>query len=157
MKHLYLLLIILTLSCSQSSELESEDASDTTSFVTNDTIPHKRDKVSKKPVASYMVPIGNPKYGYRFGVNVYETSNTFRYVLDMHYESLNITDTLKLPNFGTWPVVEVRPGKEKLSCIIGFLDKKKEFREYKLLTAKNDKLKLIVIKRYTVGYYSDTK
>ncbi len=156
-KYLYLLLIPLVASCSQRGELESKDASDTTAYITNDTIPPVREQVNKKPVASYFVPVGKPLYGYKFGVNVYETSKTFRYVLDMHYEAMNITDTLKIPNFGTWPVVQVKPGKDKLSCIIGFLDKKKQFREYKMLTAKNDKLRLIVLNRYAVGSYRDTR
>lgn len=157
MKYLNFLLILFTLSCAQSNQLESKEANDTTSYTTNDTIPPLREQVSKKPVASYLVPIGKPEYNYKFGVNVYETPKTFRYVLDMHYESLNVTDTLKLPNFGTWPVVQVKPGQDKLSCVIGFLDKNKEFREYKMLTAKNDKLRLIVLKRYGVGTYSDVR
>lgn len=92
-----------------------------------------------------------------FGVKVYETPFTFQYLLEMQYEGMIETDTLKIPNFGTWPVVEVHKGADKLSCIIGFLDKQKSFKEYKMLSAKGDKLSLVTLNRYGVGVYSSSK
>lgn len=133
------------------------EGNETTTFVSNDTIPEIRTEVSKKPVASYWVPVGNPALQFKFGVDVFETRQTFNYLLRMQYEGMIVTDTLKLPNFGIWPQVQIQKGKDKTSCIIGFLDKKKEFKEYKLLTVQNDKLKLKVLKRYFVGVYRDTK
>jgi hypothetical protein len=157
MKYCYLFTFLLAIACNRSNKLQSENASDTTSFVTNDTIPEGRTTVSKKPVASCLVPVGNPALKQNFGVQVYETPFTFQYLLRMQFGGMIETDTLKIPNFGILPVVEVRPGKEKLSCIIGFLDKKKEFKEYKMLTAKGNQMKLIVSKRYYVGVYRETK
>jgi hypothetical protein len=157
MKYSYFFAAILFLACNRSNKLQSENAADTTSFVTNDTIPEGRTTVNKNPVASYIVPVGNPVLKQNFGVQVYETPLTFQYLLRMQFGGMIETDTLKIPNFGIWPVVQVRPGKEKLSCIIGFLDKKKEFKEYKMLTAKGNQMKLIVLKRYYVGVYRDTK
>ena len=156
MKYFYIALILVVSACSNGNSLESENASDTTSFVSNDTIPERRKEVSNKPVASYLVPVKDPVLQQKFGVEIYETPLTFQYLLRMQYEGMKVTDTLKVPNFGTWPVVKINPGKDKLSCIIGFLDKKKEFKEYKLLTAKGDKMRLIVLKRYRVGVYRDT-
>ena len=63
-------------------------------------------------------------------------------------------DTLNIPDFGIWPVIKVNPGKEKLSCIIGFLDRNKEFREYKMLSEKDGQLALTTLKRYAVITYS---
>lgn len=126
---------------------------DSITFVTNDTIPEIRKTVSKKPVASYLVTVNDPKLERNFGLSVYETPLTFRYLLKMHYEAMEATDTLTVPNFGVWPVVQVKPGKEKRTCIIGFLDTKKEFKEYKMLTAKGDKMKLTVLKNYYAGRY----
>jgi hypothetical protein len=157
MKYCSILLFLLAIACNRSSKLESKSGGDTTSFVTNDTIPEGRTTVSKNPVASYIVPVGNPALKQNFGVQVYETPFTFQYLLRMQFGGMIETDTLKIPNFGIAPVVEVRPGKEKLSCIIGFLDKKKEFKEYKMLTAKGKQMRLIVLKRYYVGVYRDTK
>jgi hypothetical protein len=37
--------------------------------------------------------------------------------------------------------------------MIGFLDKKGEFKEYKKLTAVNDRLKLTTVAHYSVGVY----
>jgi len=71
-------------------------------------------------------------------------------LLAMQYEGIQETDTLKIPDFDTWPVVQVKPGSDSLSCIIGFLNEKKEFMEYKLLSAKNDQLRLTVLRRYAV-------
>lgn len=152
MKMYFYLLAFLFSACANGN-LESKDANDTTTFTSNDTIPEIRKEISNKPVASYLVPVNDPVFKQKFGVEIYETPFTFQYLLRMQYDWMKVTDTLKLPNFGTWPVVEIKPGKEKFSCIIGFLDKKKQFKEYKMLTAKNDKLKLVVLKRYFVGAY----
>jgi hypothetical protein len=152
MKHLLFSVSIVAIlsSCSNNQK----KTNNTSSVISNDTIPVTRKEVNKNPVASYIIPIGNPKLEYKFGVNVYETSETFKYLMRMQYEGMLVTDTLKIPNFGTWPQVEVKPGKEKMSCIIGFLDKEKKFKEYKLLTVNDNELKLTVLKRYGVGVYS---
>jgi hypothetical protein len=157
MKYCYLFFTLFIFACNNSNTLQSKNSGDTTSFVTNDTVPEGRAIVSKSPVASYMVPVGNRVLKQNFGVQVYETPLTFQYLLRMQFGGMIEMDTLKIPNFGIQPVVEVRPGKDKLSCIIGFLDKKKEFKEYKMLTAKGNQMKLIVLKRYYVGVYRDTK
>ena len=151
-----LFFVLLLNSCSENSKQGSKTAS-TVTYTSNDTIPIVRKQVSKAPVASYMIPINNPLLHQYFGVKIYETSLTFQFVMRMQYEGMIETDTLKIPNFGTWPIVKIKKGPEKLSCIIGFLDKEKRFKEYKKLLAKDNKLKLIVLKSYAVGAYSSTK
>ena len=113
-------------------------------------IPDVRKEINKKPVASYLITVGDPRLEQKFGVEVYETPYTFKYLLLMQYQGIEETDTLKIPDFDTWPVVQVKPGSDSLSCIIGFLNEKKEFMEYKLLSAKNDQLRLTVLRRYAV-------
>lgn len=149
MKYLFFFLILLA-SCTQGSDKQNKSSV----VISNDTIPDVRSSVKKEPVASYMIPIGNPKLEYRFGVTIYETTQTFKYLMRMQYEGMVVNDTLKVPNFGIWPTVQVKQGSEKLSCIIGFLDKEKKFREYKMLTVKDNDLKLTVLKRYGVSSYS---
>lgn len=144
--------LILFAACSGGG-LQEEKANKTTEFKSNDTIPDLRRDINPKPIASYIIPIKDPKLNFTFGVNIFETRKTFDYLLDMHYEGMVVKDTLKIPNFGTWPIVQVKPGDDKLSCIIGFLDKEKNFKEYKMLTAKEDKLRLKVLHRYAVGRY----
>lgn len=153
MKYLCLPIILFFYSCGNNTAVETKKTSDTTLLITTDTVPEVRKVVSSKPVASYLIPVNDPKLERTFGVDIYETRNTFEYILRMHYEAVQATDTLKLPNFGIWPEVKVVPGAEKISCIIGFLDKKKEFKPYKMVSAKGNKMRLIVLKNYFVGRY----
>ena len=134
-KYLLFLLIILIGSCADSE---------------ND-IPKKREKVNKVPVASYVIPMGDPKLDRKFGVQIFETPFTFKYLLMMYYDGTEQQDTLYIPNIGISPVIQVKPGNDTLSCVIGFLDKEKVFREYKMLTGTNDQLRLKTLKKYSLG------
>jgi len=153
MKTYFFLFIIFLSACSDKNKLREEEATKETEFVSNDTIPEMRREVKKEPVATYLVPSKDKYLDYKFGVKVFETPKTFHYLLEMNYDGMKVKDTLKIPNFGTWPVVQVSPTKDKLTCTIGFLDKNKNFKEYKLLTAQGQKLKLKVLHRYYVGSY----
>ncbi len=154
MKYCFLVFtVFIMIACNDRNKLHEEKAEGETEFVSNDTIPELRREVKKEAVASYLVPSGDKYLDYKFGVKVFETPKTFHYLLEMNYDGMKVKDTLKIPNFGTWPEVQVKPTEEKLTCIIGFLDKDKKFKEYKMLTAKGDKLKLKVLKRYYVGSY----
>ena len=140
-----MLLIVLLWACNENKKQA------TTGITSNDTISGTRNSVNKKPVASYWVQMGNPKLERKFGVDIYETPFTFKYLLSMQYDAMPETDTLEVPNFRMLPTIKVVPGKEKLSCIIGFLDEKGNFKEYKLLSAKNNNLRLSTIRYYSVG------
>lgn len=148
-KYLTLCLIVLLTGCAEKNKSNGKS----TISVSNDTIPAARNKVSKKAVAAYIIPMGDPKLDRKFGVEIYETPETFKYLLVMYHDGTIQEDTLTVPNFGIWPTVKVEPGKEKLSCIIGFLDKGNEFREFKMLAAKGDNLKLTILKQYGVSTY----
>ncbi len=134
-KYFLFLLIILIASCTENK---------------ND-IPEKRENVNKDPVASYVIPMGDPKLDRKFGVQIFETPFTFKYLLMMYYDGTEQQDTLNMPDIGIWPVIEVKPGSDTLSCIIGFLDKEKVFREYKMLSATNNQLRLTTLKKYSLG------
>ena len=151
MKYWYIVLLICINACHQKNKLNHKGSAGKNAAT--DTIPELRNTVSKNPVASYSIPMGDPRLERKFGVEIYETPYTFKYLLVMQYDAMVQTDTLKLPNFGIWPIIKVNPGKEKLSCIIGFLDEKNNFREYKMLSAKNDELKLTVLKSYGITAY----
>ena len=118
-----------------------------------DTIPKIRKEVSSKPIAAFEEKTENPLNDWYFRVKIYETARTFRYVMKMQYEEINGTDTLKLPNQGIWPTVQIRKGEEKYSCIIGFLDKDGQFREYKKVYVKENVLKVKVLKSYVAYTY----
>ena len=134
-KYLLFLLIIVIGSCADNK---------------ND-IPEKRDNVNKDPVASYVIPMGDPKLDRKFGVQIFETPFTFKYLLMMFHDGTEQQDTLYIPNIGISPVIQIKPGNDTLSCVIGFLDKEKTFREYKMLTGTNDQLRLKTLKKYSLG------
>jgi len=68
----------------------------------------------------------------------------------MFHDGTEQQDTLYIPNIGISPVIQIKPGNDTLSCIIGFLDKEKVFREYKMLTGTNDQLRLTTLKKYSL-------
>ncbi len=151
----YILCIIFlfyTSSCKQKNTSNQQNASGK-DVRSDNIIPEYRKTINNKPVASYSVAMGDPRLDRKFGVEIYETNFTFKYLLVMQYDAMIQSDTLKLPDFGSWPKVEVKPGTEKLSCIIGFVDNQNNFREYKLLSAEDNNLKLTVIKSYSVSGY----
>ena len=132
----------------QPATLTSEEANETKTFITHDTIPETRDSVSQKPVASYTSAKGD-----KLKVNVYETKQTFQFVMKMKYKFLDEPDTLRIPNFGIRPQIVIKGGDDKQSCAVGFLDTKGNFKEYKLVSVKTGNLQVKVLKRYFTGHY----
>lgn len=152
MKCVFLIFIFIMSACNQSNRQDTKDTVLNNGPARN-RIPEIRDTLNKESVASYIIPMGDPRLDRKFGVEVFETSQTFKYILKMQYDGMIQTDTLRVPNFGTWPVIKIKPGKEKLSCIIGFLDEKNNLREYKLLSAQKNRLNLSVLKSYEIVNY----
>ena len=89
-------------------------------------------------------------------MSLYETKNTFHYLIKIQYKNLEVEDTLRVPNFGISPSVEIIKGDKRPSCIVGFLDKDKRFRESKLVYFEDNRLKIHVLKHYAVSTYRDT-
>jgi hypothetical protein len=117
-----------------------------------ENVPLERDSVKKEPVAEYKVRTDNPLNEWYFQVRLYETPKTFQYLIRLQYEEIRGEDTLKLPNFGLPPQPVIRKGPEEYSCIIGFLDKDQNFREYKKVFVKDNTLKIVSMKHYGVKY-----
>ncbi|MBG9377525.1 hypothetical protein I5907_14875 [Panacibacter sp. DH6] len=117
------------------------------------SVNETRENVSDKPVASFSRKVPDELNDWKFAVNVYETKQTFRFLMKMQYMELTAADTLKIPNVGMEPIVEIRPGKDAFSCIVGFLDKDKTFKEYKLVTAKDNNLSVKILHRYAAVTY----
>jgi hypothetical protein len=90
-----------------------------------------------------------------FSVKVYETGKTLDYRLKMQYETLEGDDTVHLPDLGTPPRLIIQKGKDKYSCVVGFMDNDNQFREYKLVyVQKGGVLATKTLKHYSVtqGY-----
>ena len=145
MMKMVMLLLMMVCACRQNTPGKKNSEAGTV----NDTIPAIRKTVKKEPVASWWV-VMDKALDRKFGVAIYETTNTFRYLLSMQYDGMVQKDLIGIPNFGIWPVIRIMPGPEKLSCIIGFMDRHNNFKEYKFLSAKNNQLSLTTIKYYTI-------
>ena len=86
-----------------------------------------------------------------FPVELFETSKTFQYLVKMQFEELMAEDTLDIPNFGAEPKPVLKKGKDKYSCIIGFMDPQNVFREFKLVHVENGRLlKITSLKHYAL-------
>jgi hypothetical protein len=126
------------------------------SIVNNtETVSETRAIVKTSPIANYHEKVGNALNDWGFDIKVYETNKTFYYLMKIKYEETEVSDTLKIPNVGIKPVIELHQGKGKYACIVGFLDKEHKFRDYKLVSVQNDQLKIKVLNHY--GVYSVVK
>jgi hypothetical protein len=143
--------VLFAFACNNLHEDSNVDESKT--FITNDTIPEMRSKVNPEPVAEFVKPLKDTLNHWKFAVSVFETKYRFKYILRMEYQTINETDTLRIPNFGTQPKVEIHNGSDGNSCIIGFLNDKNEFKEYKQVAIKDNQMKLTTLKKYFVGVY----
>jgi len=132
---------------------EDANVHESTTFITNDTIPEMRSTINPEPIAKYEKPVSDPLNNWKFAVSASETKYRFNYVLRMHYKEIDESDTLHIPNFGTEPIVEIHKGENDYSCIVGFLDKKKEFKEYKKVAIKGQQMTYTTLKKYFVGVY----
>jgi hypothetical protein len=119
-------------------------------------IPEFRKEVKKEPVAGYKEKINDPLNNWYFSVQLFETPQTFKYLIKMQYEEVRGEDTLKLPDFGLEPQPVLQKGNDKYSCIIGFMDRDKKFREYKLVSVSGNELKLTTLNHYSVVETSQT-
>lgn len=114
--------------------------------------PEHRVHVKKEAVAEYKVRTANTLNELYFTVSLYETSETMKYLAKVDFEGLTGEDTIKLPDMGTEPHPVLQKGPEKYSCIVGFSDNDKNFRELKkvYVTDKGQELKITTLKHYMV-------
>lgn len=136
-----------------SAPVSSGNTKDSTVVIPADTVSQLRTHINSTPAAIYSEKIPDELNDWKFEVSLYETSKTFQYLLRVRYKELRIADSLQVPDLGILPEVAIHKGKDPLSCIIGFLDKKDEFKEYKLVRIKNDQLKITTINNYRIARY----
>lgn len=151
---LFFSLLIMCSSCGSENNTTAENTTkDSVVVVKKETVPEIRENVNTKPVASFSKKVPDELNDWKFSVNIYETRETFHYLMKMQYMELRAEDTLKIPNFGITPKIEIKAGKDPYSCIIGFLDKQNVFKEYKLVTAKDGNLSVKILHRYAAVAY----
>ena len=143
----FTLLLMLT-ACQQNASQES--ATKTTSELSSETISPERDKVQSGAVAVYEEKLDDALNDWKFSAKLFETKERFRYLLEMKYQELSATDTIKFPNFGVEPQPKIQKGANKQECIIGFLDRDGNFREYVKVFVDDEQLRLKTLKHYSV-------
>lgn len=143
-RHCYLFALLTLMACAKKNDSAEEKK------VSDRKISETRSTVNPKPVATFSEKVKD-KDGlndWKFAVDLYETEQTFKYVIKVKYKELDAADTLWVPEFGIEPKVEVQKGPGEHSCIIGFLGKSNEFKEYKRVEVIGDELKIRQTKRY---------
>lgn len=144
--------LFLLFACDQTkTNKEEAGMNDQKASVTlNESVPENRVNIKKESIASHVEKTDDPLNDWYFSVRLFETEKTFQYRMQLQFEEIRGTDTLKIPDLGIAPEPVIRKGEEKYSCIIGFLDKDKQFREYKKVHVKNNTLKVTSLKHYAV-------
>lgn len=150
MKRIPFLLLIVAVACNQPADTTTKDS---TTVVSYDTIPEIRTTVKTTPAAEYSEPIKDELNDWKFAVALYETKRTFHYTVRIQAKEGRVTDSINIPNFGIAPKPAIRKGKEPLTCIMGFLDKKAQFMPYRQVSFTNDRLRIRTVQSYSVGAY----
>lgn len=115
------------------------------------TVKPERDTVNPEPVKTYQEIVKSEETTDTFNVALYETKYTFKYLIKINFKGIEATDSLRIPNLGYEPAPEIKQGTVRPSCIIGFLDDKKEFMEGNEVLFQDNKLKYHPLKDYSVG------
>ncbi len=141
MKNISLVLFgLMLLSCNTKSNKDSESGS----------ASENRSTINPDPVKTYSESVKSFETTDEFKVSLFETKETFQYLIKIHYKNLDEEDTLNVPDFGEAPSVEIERGDNRPSCVVGFLDNTKQFRESKLIYFEDTKIKIHVLKHYGV-------
>ncbi len=152
MKSILFSLLIILAACNQPGD-NNPKTKDSATVISYDTIPEIRTTTQSKPVAAYSEPIKDELNDWKFAVALYETKRTFHYTVRIQAKEARVTDSIHFPNFGMAPKPVIQKGKEPLTCIMGFLDKKGQFMPYRQVSFINDRLRIRTIQSYSVGYY----
>lgn len=152
-KLLYYSIIILSIAgCNAHNSNTSSDSV----ILKYKHIPQVRTSVNNNAVKIYTEIVKTFAITDSFKVALYETKNMFDYLIKINYKQLEAEDTLRIPDFGIEPSVEIEKGDKRPSCIVGFLDEHKQFRESKFVYFEDNKIKVHVLKHYAVATYQDT-
>ena len=113
-------------------------------------IKTERETINPEPVKTYQEIVKSEETTDTFNVALYETKYTFKYLIKINFKGIEATDSLRIPNLGYEPTPEIKQGKVRPSCIIGFLDDKKQFMEGNEVVFEDNKLKFHTLKTYDV-------
>ncbi len=147
-----LLIFIFIAGCNTNNENDGKDSVE----LKYKNITETRASVNFLPIKMYSEVMKSFETNDTFKVNLYETKQTFKYLIKINYKQLDAEDTLRIPNFGINPLIEIKKGDKRPSCIVGFFDEHKQFRESKMVSYEDSEIKIHVLKHYAVTTYQDT-
>jgi len=114
-------------------------------------IKPERETINPEPVKTYQEIVKSEETTDTFNVALYETKYTFKYLIKISFKGIEATDSLRIPNLNYEPMPEIKQGKVRPSCIVGFLDDKKQFMEGNEVLFQDNKLKYHPLKFYDVS------
>lgn len=152
MKNRLLFAILFLLAACHSEHSEENSQSNPSVVIPKDTVPAVRENPLSKPAAQFSEPIGDELNDWKFAVELYETKKTFLYSLRIQAKEVRVNDSVSFPNLGYAPKPVLQKAKEPFTCLIGFLDKEGNFKEYKKVSFINDQLRIKTTHSYYVGY-----
>ena len=157
--HFAIIISVILFSCHSNNQNNVSQTDSASKSVVNNpanTVPEFRKIVKPAHFSEYKEKTDNPLNDWYFSVKLYETEKTFNYLMKLQFEEIAGEDTLRLPNFGNVPKPVIQKGKDKYSCIIGFMDNENKFREFKLVHVENNNhLKVTSLKHYSVATYAE--
>lgn len=143
---------MLLLAACHSDQPDESSQPNQTIVIPKDTVPTVRDNPQVKPAAQFSEPIGDELNDWKFAVELYETKQTFQYSLRVQAKEVRVNDSISFPNLGYAPKPVLQKAKEPFTCLIGFLDKQGNFKEYKKVSFIDDQLRIKTTHTYYVGY-----
>ncbi|MBI2729280.1 MAG: hypothetical protein HYX40_00735 [Sphingobacteriales bacterium] len=133
---LFVVTVILFISCNSAE---------------NKTIDLKRETVNKNPVADYSEKVPDVlNKDWVFKVQLFETDSTFVYTLRTNYKAIDYDQKIRYPNLGYLPRPALKKGFYDKTVMVGFLDEKGKFMDYKMVYVLDEEVGIRGVKKYTV-------
>jgi hypothetical protein len=140
MKQLICLLLIVSISCNSNG-------------TKNNVQPYTKERTTVNPnaVKEYVEEVNdslNPDW--KFRVALFEQKESLKYEVRFQYKEITGEKIFSFPNMGFMPKPELKEGKNKFSCIIGFYDADSTFMELRMIKVENENLVYRHLKEYKV-------
>jgi len=150
MKKICTLFFVAGVLACNPTDTKNADGSTTTQKAAAD-MDLERASPKTTAVQHYQEKVNHDLNNWYFKVDLYETAKRFTYTIKLQYEEITGEDDITLPNLGLEPQPILKKGSAPYECIIGFMDEKNEFREYKKVHIVDGALKITTLKSYAVS------
>jgi len=143
-------ILFILMACNQPNN--KTGAADNTQSESKAKLSDERAEPKTTPVQQFEQKVKDDlNTNWVFRVSLYETKQRFTYQMKMLYEEVSGEMDITLPNLGAEPRPQIKKGDKDHECIIGFLDDKDVFREYKKVSIVDGDLKVTTLKSYAVS------